>query len=97
MQTAKPTKRLAADSDLGAVGLVDDAVNLLEIVRVGDDLVTGEDILGAMSALCAPNEGAAASCAEHGEARRGRRGSRAGKSDRGRAGTHLVNDHVGCE
>jgi len=33
--------------DHGAVGLVDDAIDLLEVVRVGDDLVTGEDILFA--------------------------------------------------
>jgi hypothetical protein len=64
MRTAKPTKRLAADSDLGAVGLVDDTVNLLEVVRVGDDLVTGEDILGAVLALCKRRDGAAASCAQ---------------------------------
>ncbi len=33
--------------DHGAVGLVDDAIDLLEVVRVGDDLVTGENILFA--------------------------------------------------
>lgn len=32
-------------SDHGAVGLVNDAIDLLEVVGVGDDLVTGEDIL----------------------------------------------------
>lgn len=32
-------------SDHGAVGLVDDAINLLEIVRVGDDLVVGDEVL----------------------------------------------------
>ena len=36
----------SSDVDLGAVGLVDDAVDLLEVVGVGDDLVTGEDVLG---------------------------------------------------
>ena len=44
---AKHTEGLTTDVDLLAVGLVDDTVNLLEIVRVGDDLVTGEDILRA--------------------------------------------------
>lgn len=33
------------DGDLLAVGLVSDAVDLLEVVRVGDDLVTGEGVL----------------------------------------------------
>lgn len=32
-------------SDHGAVGLVDDAIDLLEIVRVGDDLVAGDEVL----------------------------------------------------
>lgn len=31
--------------DVAAVGLVDDTVNLLEVERVGDELVTGDDIL----------------------------------------------------
>ena len=39
------TKALAADADLLAVDLVCDAVDLLEVVRVGDDLVVGEDVL----------------------------------------------------
>lgn len=40
--------RTNADSTLldhGTVGLVDDAIDLLEIVGVGEELVTGEDIL----------------------------------------------------
>jgi hypothetical protein len=36
---------LTTDGDLGAVGLVGNAVNLLEVVRVGDELVTRDDIL----------------------------------------------------
>ena len=36
---------LAADRDLLAVGFVCDAVDLLESVRVGDDLVAGDDVL----------------------------------------------------
>jgi hypothetical protein len=40
------TEGLATNGDLGAVGLVDDAVNLLDVVGVGDDLVLGDDVLG---------------------------------------------------
>jgi len=36
---------LAADLDELAVGLVDDTVDFLEVVDVGDDLVVGEDVL----------------------------------------------------
>jgi len=36
---------LAAHRDLLAVGFVRDAVDLLEAVRVGDDLVAGDDVL----------------------------------------------------
>jgi hypothetical protein len=36
---------LTTDGDLGAVSLVGHAVNLLEVVRVGDELVTGDDVL----------------------------------------------------
>lgn len=36
---------VGADSDSRAVGLVNDTVNLLEVVGVGDDLVVGEDVL----------------------------------------------------
>lgn len=39
------TEALASNRDHLAVGLVGDAVDLLEVVRVGDDLVIGEDIL----------------------------------------------------
>ena len=35
----------SALSDHGAVGLIDDAVNLLEVVRIRDDLVAGDDVL----------------------------------------------------
>ena len=34
-------------NDHGAVGLVDNAVDLLEVVRVRDDLVTGDNVLAA--------------------------------------------------
>ena len=36
---------LTTDSDLGAVGLVNDAVDLLEVVGVGDQLIAGDDVL----------------------------------------------------
>lgn len=36
---------LTTDGDLAAVGLVGDTVNLSEVVRVGDELVTGDDVL----------------------------------------------------
>jgi hypothetical protein len=41
----KRTKRLSTNGDLPAVGFVGNAVNLLEVVRVGDDLVVGDDVL----------------------------------------------------
>lgn len=41
----EPTKAFTTNSNLGAVGLVNTSVNLLEVVRVGDDLVTGDQIL----------------------------------------------------
>lgn len=37
-----------ANGDLLAVSLIGDAVDLLEVVRVGDDLVTGEGVLRAL-------------------------------------------------
>jgi hypothetical protein len=36
---------LTTDGDLAAVSLVGDTVNLNEVVRVGDELVTGDDVL----------------------------------------------------
>lgn len=36
---------LTTDGDLAAVGLVGDTVNLLEVVRVGDELVTRDNVL----------------------------------------------------
>lgn len=36
---------LTTNGDLGAVGLEGNAVDLLEVVRVGDELVTGDDVL----------------------------------------------------
>jgi len=49
---------LTTDGDLGAVGLVDDAVDKLEVVRVGNELVAADNILresgqlGARISLC---------------------------------------------
>lgn len=37
--------------DHGAVNLVCDTIDLLQVIGVGDDLVTGDDILGTMSKL----------------------------------------------
>lgn len=42
------TERLGSDSDLLAVGLVNGTVNLGEVVRVGDELVTGDKVLCEM-------------------------------------------------
>jgi hypothetical protein len=39
------TEGLTTDVDLLAVGLVDDIVDELEVVGVGDDLVLGDDVL----------------------------------------------------
>lgn len=39
------------DGDSCAVGLVDDAVNFLDVVRVGEDLVAGDDVLSGHSVL----------------------------------------------
>lgn len=36
---------VTTDGDLLAVGLVRDAVDLLEVVRIGDDLVIGDEVL----------------------------------------------------
>jgi hypothetical protein len=36
---------LTTNGDLGAVSLVGNAVNLLEVVRVGDELVAADDVL----------------------------------------------------
>jgi len=39
------TESLSTDADLLAVDFVDSAVDLLDVVRVRDDLVTGDDVL----------------------------------------------------
>jgi hypothetical protein len=46
----KRTERLSSDSDHPAVGLVGDAIDVDEIVRVRDHFITGEDILDMESA-----------------------------------------------
>ena len=35
----------SANSDHAAVDLIDDTVNLLQVVRVGDDLISSDNIL----------------------------------------------------
>lgn len=42
---ARHTDMDGALGDHGTVGFVDDSVDLLEVIRVGDDLVAGEDVL----------------------------------------------------
>jgi len=39
------TETLSTNADLLAVDFVDGAVNLLDVVRVRDDLVAGDDVL----------------------------------------------------
>jgi hypothetical protein len=41
----KRTELLSTNGDLPAVGLVGNAIDLLEVVGVGDDLVVGDDVL----------------------------------------------------
>lgn len=45
---ATHTDVVVANGDLLAVGLVDGAVNLLQVVGVGDQLITGDDVLWRM-------------------------------------------------
>jgi hypothetical protein len=42
---ATNVKTLTTDADLLAVGFVCYSINLLEVVRVGDDLVVGDEVL----------------------------------------------------
>jgi len=44
-RVAANVEALASDGDLLAVGLVDGAVDFLEVVRVGDQLIAGDDVL----------------------------------------------------
>lgn len=59
---AEHTEGLTTDVDLLAVGLVDNVVDELEVVGVGDDLVIGENILGASVSELWPVEDFAAAC-----------------------------------
>jgi len=43
------TNVVVANGDSGAVGLISGAVNKLEVVRVGDELVAGDNVLGRES------------------------------------------------
>jgi hypothetical protein len=73
---------LTTDGDLGAVGLVSHAVNLLEVVRVGDELVTADNVLRSISqsGVRAQTHSAPPSVARSGV---------------GRIATHVVDKHVG--
>jgi hypothetical protein len=83
------TKRLSTNGDLPAVGLVGNAVDLLDVVRVGDDLVVGDDVLqGGISKKWARHGGAFGGLPEQsrvvcGAPRRGDGGKeRAGEGDK---------------
>lgn len=46
------TEALATDGDFGAVRLVNNAIEFLQVVRVGDELVARNEILEGVSVLC---------------------------------------------
>jgi hypothetical protein len=48
----RPTEGFVANGNLFTVGLVDYAIDLLEVVHVGDDLVVGEQVLRGVLAVC---------------------------------------------
>lgn len=78
------TEGLTTDGDLLAVGLVDDTVDLLEVVGVGDDLVVGDDVLERVSAKCGQQKSRI--FAGYAGARRWERGIRAGRFPRNTGG-----------
>jgi hypothetical protein len=55
-QGAARTDRDGALDDHGAIGLVDDAIDLLQVVRVPDDLVSGDDVLFENGAMLAADK-----------------------------------------
>jgi hypothetical protein len=75
------TERLSTNGDLPAVGLVGNAVNLLEVVRVGDDLVVGDDVLQWKISMMRHVNVGASEVARRGGALEGRRGSCAAGTD----------------
>ena len=83
------TELLASNSDLAAVGLVGDAVNLLDVVRVGDDLIVGDKILQSGVRKIVPWKNPLSGK----PAMDWRKGGVV--AQQGRAGAYLVDDHVG--
>jgi hypothetical protein len=55
-RVAADVEGLATNGNLLAVGLVDSAVDLLEVVGVGDDLIVGDDVLCEESAFSVAQE-----------------------------------------
>lgn len=89
----KRTELLSSNSDHPAIGLIRNAVDLLDIVRVGDDLVIGENVLQHRVSKAWPvnvrfvalKAGAIAVPWEQGGV----------FAQRAWAGTHLVDNHSG--
>jgi hypothetical protein len=88
----KRTERLSTNGDLPAVGLVGNAIDLLEVVGVGDDLVVGDDVLRP---VLARTEGyfALSPATRHGRAPHWRKGGVA--VQRMGTCTHLKDNHSG--
>ena len=88
------TDVVTTNGDTGAVGLVDDVIGDLEVVRVRDHLVSGDNILGVESArgfriqVELSREGAAIRASEGSGAR-----VAAAPSERGES--YLVDKHIG--
>ena len=91
------TDVVTTNGDTGAVGLVDDTVNELEVVRVRDHLVSGDNILGVESARGSEVQGVAdlskdAAIRARAEEESGARVAAASPIGRG---SHLVDKHIG--
>ena len=69
---AKHTEGLTTDVDLLAVGLVDNVVDQLKVIGVGDDLVVGDDILEIQGQRKVSSRGASI-CAGHAGARQNKK------------------------
>lgn len=98
------TDVVVADGDLLAVGLVDGAVDLLQVVGVGDELVTGDDVLRGRSAGACPRvsrlsclviRGRSSRSSRHGATVGVPRFRRLQNPDRSKDRTHLENNHFG--
>jgi hypothetical protein len=91
------TEGLTTDVDLLAVGLVDNIVDELDVVGVGDDLVVGDDVLETSVSEKWPAKDYAACRTELAGAQhlRSRQIERAARSHAAARETHLEDDHVG--